>query len=385
MKRTTALLALVVVTASLLTGCDMVKAGARCRAGAPAGRDATHVLFCTNGRWKRALTIGQAANFILSTVPGKIESVTTGIPSAPAGEAISSPLAFKVTSRTGTPLAKAKVKISSTGTGAGLSASSPTTGETGADGVVQFLTATVTSVVGIFDVTAKVEGTDFVATAKVNVVPAAASKLTIVSGDHQTFTAGSNVPVPMAVKLTDSFGNPIGGKKILVEWAAGLQSGLAKSVITTDAGGVAATPAGTGPGLPVSTPATAGAFPVYFYAEREFSSVATTFNHTTVAGPPGIITLESLASPLSAVAGEAFGEPLAVKVTDFSHNPVSGATVTFTVVPAAGADAVLSAPTAVTGADGRAQVTATAGSTAGDYTITVTSGSASTYFSMRNT
>ncbi|MEI2650632.1 MAG: hypothetical protein V9G12_00355 [Microthrixaceae bacterium] len=63
---------------------------------------------------------------------------------------------------------------------------------------------------------------------------------------------------------------------------------------------------------------------------------------------------------------------------------VPGATASFTA-PSSGATAVLSAPTAVTGADGRASVTATAGSTVGTYQVSVAAGSANSSVSMQNT
>ncbi len=72
--------ALLVLAASLLTvaGCDMVKQGAKCRNGAAPGRDATHVLFCQGGKWKRVMTIGQAADFIMSTWPSNVELLEGG-------------------------------------------------------------------------------------------------------------------------------------------------------------------------------------------------------------------------------------------------------------------------------------------------------------------
>src|SRR3954464_13383347 len=88
MKKASVLLT-VLIAATLLAGCDYAVAGTRCRAGTPPHRDANYVLFCVNGRWKRSLTIQQAADFIVGNLPGSITAVTTegtaqaGTPIAP--------------------------------------------------------------------------------------------------------------------------------------------------------------------------------------------------------------------------------------------------------------------------------------------------------------
>ena len=82
----------------------------------------------------------------------------------------------------------------------------------------------------------------------------------------------------------------------------------------------------------------------------------------------------------------AFGSPLVAVVKDAGNNLIPGVTVNFTVVPASGAGAVLSSGTAVTNSLGLAQVTATANSTAGAYTVTATFGALpSANFSLTNT
>ena len=61
--------------------------------------------------------------------------------------------------------------------------------------------------------------------------------------------------------------------------------------------------------------------------------------------------------------------PLVAVVKDAYGNPVPGVSVIF-AAPASGASATLSGSPAVTGADGQASVTATAGTIAGSYTVT---------------
>jgi hypothetical protein len=80
-------------------------------------------------------------------------------------------------------------------------------------------------------------------------------------------------------------------------------------------------------------------------------------------------------TPQSAPTGEAFANPLVVTVTARNPvEPVTGGFVNFTVSPNDdGAFAILSATTAFIGADGRAQVFATANDITGTYTVTTSS------------
>src|SRR6202012_4036231 len=71
----------------------------------------------------------------------------------------------------------------------------------------------------------------------------------------------------------------------------------------------------------------------------------------------------------SAVVGTMFANPLNVAVVDLFGNIVVGVPVTFTV-PSSGPSATLSATSAITNALGDANVTATANSIAGSYTVT---------------
>jgi hypothetical protein len=92
-------------------------------------------------------------------------------------------------------------------------------------------------------------------------------------------------------------------------------------------------------------------------------------------------------TPQGAVTGTAFPDPLAVTVAAKNPaEPVAGGVVSFSVSPAAGPGAALSAATAAIGSSGTAQVTATANSIAGAYSVTATAAGASTpaSFSLRN-
>src|SRR5438046_3172776 len=93
---------------------------------------------------------------------------------------------------------------------------------------------------------------------------------------------------------------------------------------------------------------------------------STTSPGSSAAGPPVAITTIS-GSTQSADAGTAFSQSLMVRVTDAVGKSVPSVVVTFTV--SAGV-ASLSAPSALTDAQGQASASVMAGQTAGTVTIT---------------
>jgi predicted outer membrane repeat protein len=92
-----------------------------------------------------------------------------------------------------------------------------------------------------------------------------------------------------------------------------------------------------------------------------------------------ILTAAPGTTPQSAPTGEVFASPLAVTVVARNPSePVAGGIVSFTVTPeiGTGAGADLSTPTAVIGANQRAQVSATANTIEGTYVVTASSAGA---------
>src|SRR5262249_33022065 len=89
------------------------------------------------------------------------------------------------------------------------------------------------------------------------------------------------------------------------------------------------------------------------------------------------LTPESGSSPQSTGIGQAFGNPLAVTVTAINPaEPVDGGVISF-AAPGTGASATLSAASA-TIINGQAGLSATAGTTAGSYTVTASAAGVTT-------
>lgn len=64
LRRSVAVLAVVLAVSTVLVACNRASVGQRCRSG--FARDATHVLVCRNGRWARGVTLGQMLAFLIA-------------------------------------------------------------------------------------------------------------------------------------------------------------------------------------------------------------------------------------------------------------------------------------------------------------------------------
>ena len=132
MRRKIFLPMLVLAIAAVVPACDFAKVGARCSASRGAARNNTHVLFCVKGKWKATVTIGQAAEIVMSSWPGSV----TGGPAevrATSGGAFPG-MTFFVKTRGGQPAANVDVKLTAT-SGPGFSGTSFTVRTNGAGAV----------------------------------------------------------------------------------------------------------------------------------------------------------------------------------------------------------------------------------------------------------
>ncbi len=366
--------ALLVLAASLLTvaGCDMVKQGAKCRNGAAPGRDATHVLFCQGGKWKRVMTIGQAADFIMSTWPSNVELLEGGGQTTGVGEAFGQ-VVVRVTRKDGQPVKGADVVFKGPDSGAGLAAPSGLIA-TDANGVARF-TPVANSQLGGYAVSATVNGgTSPYVVFGLNNGAAPASSIVVVSGAGQSAAAGTQF-APVGVKAVDRFGNVVQYKNFeFSSPVAGVWFGPAQAFAGED--GIATTTIGTGNA--------AGTVPVTVKVVG--TDTATTFNLTVVAAAIDH-TLDFFtgdnqsANPTSDPQfPRRVNNPLNVGMLDRFGNAAAGQPVIFTIQPSGGASATFDATpnTTVTSAttatitaeaDGIAKARLTGNGTPGTFTV----------------
>jgi protocatechuate 3,4-dioxygenase beta subunit len=200
----------------------------------------------------------------------------------------------------------------------------------------------------------------FVATGRAS----GASSAVIETGNNQTQAVLQTVPLPLVVRVSDSFGNPVAGTA--VTWAINQGGGtLLATSPTTDSTGRATAiwTLGSTTGSQLAT-LSVPSLPLVV-----FSATATPGTADTLAIVAG--------NNQSGTVSTALGTPLIVRVVDSHGNPEVGASVIFAVVSGGG---TVSPAIVTTDASGRATANWTIGAFAGAQTVTATSGAKSVTF-----
>ncbi len=328
----------------------------------------------TVGSW----TVGSAAgrNVLAATLPGvpgsPLRFAALGVAGAPtivvksptdpqtatAGGSVPVAPAVRVTDALGNGVAGVSVTFSVTEGGGSLGTTAATTDSAGDASSGGWTLGTLR---GTNTVTAT-PGTLSAVTFTAIGVAGAPTAVTISTGDGQSVTAGSAVPIPPAVLVSDANGNPVPG----VATAFAVDSGggtLTGGATQTDTNGVAQALGWTlgttaGRNVASATLAVAGS-PVKFVA------IAT-------AGAPASMVAQAGAGQ-SAAVGAAVAAAPAVLVRDANDNPVPGVVVTFTVTAGGGALAGGSPAAVATDAAGISSPGAwTLGTISGTNTVTAT-------------
>ncbi|MBN9366775.1 MAG: M36 family metallopeptidase [Comamonadaceae bacterium] len=300
--------------------------------------------------------------------PGLV--ATDGTPqSATVGTAFPWPLTVRLRGAAGAPQAGETVTftVPSSGASAVLAASTVVTDTNG----LAVAPATANGEVGSYTVTASAGSytTSFVLA---NTAVPAAAGLTAINGTPQSVQVGTAFAQPLRVRLLDVNNAPMAGVSVgFAAPAAGASATLSALAVLTDANGEAS--------ITATANGTAGSYSVTASA----GSFTAGFSLTNTAAPAGALALVS-GAPQSAQVGAAFAQPLRVRLLDVNNAPMAGVSVGF-AAPPAGASATLSAPAALTDANGEAAITATANGTAGSYSVTASVGSFTASFSLTNT
>ena len=188
------------------------------------------------------------------------------------------------------------------------------------------------------------------------VLPGVPGSVQVTTGNNQSGNAGATLPAPLVAVVGDQAGNPL--SDVAVTWTITQGSGTLFNVRTTsDATGR------------VSANLTLGSTPGQVkitVAVQSAPSVSATFTENVNLALSAFQAVSG--DKQSAAVNTAFGQPLIVQVLN-NGTPVVGATVNFAVTSGS---ATLSAATATTDSQGKAQVNVTAGATAGNVTVTST-------------
>jgi alpha-tubulin suppressor-like RCC1 family protein len=164
-----------------------------------------------------------------------------------------------------------------------------------------------------------------VTSATIQLEAGSAAALAPVAGNLQTAVAGSAVPVPPSVRVTDGAGNPLAG--VAVSFVPSSGGSVSGGQAVSGADGVAAPVQwilATTIGLNTLT-ATSPAVP----------AASVSFTATGTVGPPAILTAAAGEGQIATVAGATPIAP-AVLLTDAAGHPLPGVAVTFAVTSGGG-------------------------------------------------
>lgn len=183
-----------------------------------------------------------------------------------------------------------------------------------------------------------------------------ATTVSVVSGADQTVGTGE-ASEALTVRVLDQDSDPMPNVPVTFT-GAGVQHTLSVQSTLTDASGQASTTvtAGSTAGQIQVSAAVAGLQPATFTLQVEAPPVVPT-------------TISVMAGDGQSLAYNEVSGPIIVEVRDQNSAPAEGLTVSFA---GSGVAHTLSAETAQTGADGRAQITVTAGTVPGDIAVEAT-------------
>jgi subtilisin-like proprotein convertase family protein len=273
---------------------------------------------------------------------------------AQVGTALPTPLTVVVRGADGRPAQGAKVAYAVTGGEAALSSGEVVSDPSGFATVV----LTLGHAAGAIQVTATLPGLEpvtFAATA----THGPAALVEKVSGDNQAALVNTGLALPLRVRVSDAWGNPVEGAQVIFTVSSGNAVLAGSSLQVTSVAGEAEV------GL------TAGATDSANQIVANCASViggATSFTVYGVSGSAVQLTVVS-GGGQSATVGTTL-EPFVVEAHTATNTPVVGLPITFTL---ASGGSFSSPSTQATGADGRVTNTLTLGTIAGLRTISVTS------------
>ena len=183
-----------------------------------------------------------------------------------------------------------------------------------------------------------------------------ATKIEAVTGNAQAGIAGTALPLPIVVKVTDELGRPVSGQNVEYTVTGG-GGQVSPGAMQTGADGRASTTWTLGPNAgdqTVQAKAVGGGAP---------DDLTQAFSATAIAGSGTLIAAVS-GDDQTAPVNSALSNPLVVRVSDGNGNPVSGITIQWTVQNGGS----ITPETSVTGDDGLASASRVLGPTAGQQT-----------------
>jgi adhesin/invasin len=280
--------------------------------------------------------------------PSSVTATAGNAQNGSVGQPLSDSLVATVTDRQGAPVSGVRVAFIPADAASGTVSPDTTTTDSKGHAAAQWVLGAKP---GAQNVTATIPDMQssptatFTATAS----PGTATSIAMSSGDNQTAPAGTTLPAPLVVMVTDQFGNPVPG--IDVTWDPQMSGSVDPTTSTTGTDGLASTQRtlGSGAGTQIVTASAAG-----------LNGSPVTFTQTSTSGPASSLQLVS-GNGQTGLPGQELPDPLVVRLLDASGNPIAGNPVSW-ILGQGGGTVV---PNGNTDADGKASATFTLGPTAG--------------------
>ncbi|MCL4794458.1 MAG: hypothetical protein KJZ84_07845 [Bryobacteraceae bacterium] len=191
---------------------------------------------------------------------------------------------------------------------------------------------------------------------RLTVTPGAPAKPVITQGDKQSGKTGELLPLALAARISDSFGNVLPGTPVTWEIVTANTLTLQNTVAVADQNGL------------VSTRVRLGSVPGTHQIRLRAGDQEVLFD-VIVESQVGGFAIVSGNNQTGVVIGQPFPLPLTVRVTNLTGQPVTGQVVAWAVTAGS---AQVSAATSTSDNDGRAIINVVAGTSPGSITVTAT-------------
>lgn len=310
---------------------------------------------------------GTPISFSATAVAGSATTLskdaTTDLQTGPVYSSMPIPLRVQILDSLGNPRSGVNVNWSISGIPPGASGGlvTPGTAVSDSDGYAR-TSLTLGSLVGNWTVQAAATGlagspATFTATA----VAGAAYRMELLSGNNQTATVGSGLPLPLVIKVTDSGVNPVTGHPVTFQVSGGDASFTQSMPILTGSDGQASANLQLG-----------DAAGTIYLTIRSSVSIGGVLSAQATASPGAASTISANPGlPLTAVVKNYLSMPLSVRVTDSKGNGISGYSVgfAFSTVPSGSAGQLIETTSATTDSSGQASTRVLLGDKTGIYAV----------------
>lgn len=285
-----------------------------------------------NNKVRASLISGDSVTFTASALPAqpsKIEIVSGNNQKGRVGTTLPQPLVVRLLDEFDNPVPKAEVRFAALSGGHfpdGGMVNVRETDDTGKTGVIFTLGEMAGREIDIVEASANADPSVSV-TFKATATPDSPTKIEIVSGDGQTGTVTARLPLPLVVKVTDQYGNPVPNVTVIFSTLQGSGRAETPEAITNGEGKASTY-------YQLGTKAGENIEKVKAKIQSR-DNVSVTFTASAIPTDPEKLVVLS-GDGQTGFINTPLPQPLVALVTDRYGNPVEDITVTFRVISGGG-------------------------------------------------